>query len=65
MKYLVVEFSDVFRDEFLEFISHGEDMTKVQLRLIMQEVEKYEVREGVEFVNFFGNEFLIFKKMSE
>lgn len=61
MKYVVVEFADVFRDEFLEFINQGGGIKKIHLSLVMKEVEKFEQRKGVEFVAFFGNEFVIFK----
>ena len=59
-KYRVVETSRVFTPEFLEWL-YSHEPTKAHIRIVMEKIEQYEDREGLEFVSFFGKDFLVFR----
>lgn len=61
MKYVIKEFEEVFAPNFIEFISQT-DFGKHHLKLIMEKVEAFEKKYDLEFVAFYGAEFIVFKK---
>lgn len=63
MKYVIKEHSEVFSPEFTYYIFNQALIDKNILTLIMAEVERYEVRHNMKFINFFGNEYLIFREL--
>ena len=54
MKYVIKDFEDVFRAEFIEWLrdASGGFFTKVHMQQVINEVSKFEKREGLEFVCF-------------
>lgn len=63
MNYVIKEHSEVFSPEFTYYIFNQALIDKNILRLIMGEVARYEARHNLQFVNFFGNDYLIFREL--
>lgn len=67
MKYAIKEFSQVFNPEFINFLTEfvPEEINKNHLSKIMEKVEQFEEKYNLEFVSFFGSDFIIFKHGAE
>lgn len=64
MKYTIKYLSEVFSEDFTEYITttlQGEPARGKELMLIMKEIEYYETKRKLEFVSFFGSDMIIFK----
>lgn len=67
MKYATKHISEIFSPEFMEYIPttlQGEPADAKVLNQIMREIEHYEMKRKVEFVSWFGIEYIIFKSAS-
>jgi hypothetical protein len=62
-KYLIRDYFDVFSEEFIGLVNSSDTHIPSQtLQHIMNRIEDYEKKNDVEFVNFFGQAYIIFKQ---
>lgn len=62
-KYLIKFIDEIFSPEFMEYMAEasGAGTTVENLNKVFAEIERYEDSKGLEFVQFFGNDCIVFK----
>lgn len=60
-KYIVVDFYEVFTEEFVESLDTITASNRLQL--VLSRIEQYELKHHVEFVSFYQNSAVIFKNL--
>jgi hypothetical protein len=58
----VKELEEVFSHEFIEYMMNQEIASKPDLVLIFRRIEEFEKKNNIQFVCFFGSQYIIFKQ---
>ncbi len=64
-QYVVKDRDEVLSDFLMDYIAQVDDgITAKEVKQIMRSIQEFEEKNQLQFVNFFGSQFLIFKTIN-